>query len=413
MEKRFDYLLLGGGTSCGYCAASIREIDKAASIGIIGAELEPPYDRPPFSKAFLKNDEMTPSDAHCKDKSFYPENGIELLLGNEAKGIELGEKSVVLQNGEKVGYDKLLYALGSEPQELNIPGGERAFLLRTYQDSEMIRERAKSATSVCVIGGGWLGPEVAASLLSRGLAVTIVEKMPRIWPNVASSKASNAVQTFLEKSGARVLTGVEVAEIEDGSVRLKNEDSIECDFVVAGVGHTPRLQLAKDSGLEVGEQGVRTDERLQSSNPNVWIAGDVAETDNPHLRRPYRAEHHLHAKETGAHAGKCMAGEISEFADVPYFFSDVGELSYIQRGYPEFAKESFVLGDLAEPIITEVFLFDDRTVAGVSDIREDYKQQDPISDLFESLIKSRANATNLVPKLSEQKLDVLELQSLL
>lgn len=413
MEKRFDYLLLGGGTSCGYCAAAIREIDKSGSIGIVSAEMQPPYDRPPFSKGFLKNDDMTPGNAHCKDESFYPENGIELLLGSKAIGIDLAAKTIALESGERIGYGKLLYALGSEPRHLEVPGAEYALSLRTYNDSEQIRERAKNSKSVCVVGGGWLGPEVAASLLSRGLDVTILEKMPRIWPGVASKKSSEVVQSYLQKSGAKVITDVEVAAIEEGRVRLKNGDGIECDFVVAGVGHFPRLQLAKDSGLQLGANGVKADALLQSSDSNIWVAGDVAEVDDLYLRRPYRIEHHLHAKATGAHSGKCMAGEPSEFAEVPYFFSDVGELSYIQRGYPEFAKQSFVVGDPQEPVVTEIFLFDDGTVAGVSDIRKDYKQQDPISDLFEALVSARANAREFVPRLSDPSFDVLEMKSLL
>ncbi|MCW5946043.1 MAG: NAD(P)/FAD-dependent oxidoreductase [Fimbriimonadales bacterium] len=412
-ERRFDYLLLGGGTSCGYCAAAIRDIDKNRTIAIVSADSEPPYDRPPFSKGFLKNDAMSPDDAHCKDESFYPENNIELFLQTPIASVHRGSKKVVAANGDEFAYGKLLYALGAEPIPLSIPGGEHAQLLRTASDGLAIRERAKSSKKICVVGGGWIGAEVAATLQSMGIAVTLIEKMPDLWPNVPSRASASAVKRELEKNGVEVIVGNQVAAIDSKSVRLENGNVIDCDFVIAGIGDTPRTHIAREAGLDVGARGIRANSNLVTSDQSIWTSGDVCEAEDIYLGKHYQAEHHLHAKATGAHAGKGMAGEPAPFDGVPYFFSDVGELSYIQRGYPEHAKESFVLGDPESPVLTEVFLFQDGRFAGGSDIRRDYKQQDPISDLFEALIKARTNIGALRDRLQSPSFDVLELKSLL
>src|SRR5687768_2408134 len=180
MESRYDYVLLGGGTSCGYAARGIRELDKEGSVCIISADNEPPYDRPPFSKGFLKNDAMDVSDAHSNEESFYTENKIEVLLNAEATSIDLEGKSVTLADGTKVAYEKLLYALGSQPKRLGYSGHEQAWTLRTADDSVRIKNAAKDGAKAVIVGGGYIGTEVAASLAARGASVAIIEAGPKL-----------------------------------------------------------------------------------------------------------------------------------------------------------------------------------------------------------------------------------------
>jgi NAD(P)H-nitrite reductase large subunit len=410
MAQRFDYLLLGGGTCCGYASAAIRELDKNGSIGIVSAEDQPPYDRPPFSKNYLVKDAMTPDDAHSKDESFYPENNIELLLGTPVVRLDRVSKGVHTADGREIGYGKLLYALGSEPRPLPGPGGEHVQLLRSYSDSEAIRTAARGAKRAIVIGGGWIGPEVASSLTSRGVAVVLVAREPNIWERVPSRTSGEAVERELRRMGVEVVTGASAASVNGNRVHLSDGRSIDADMVVAGVGASPRTHLAKDAGLAMGASGVAANASLQTEDESIWVAGDVAEFDSVVLGKPYRAEHHLHAKASGAHAGKGMAGDPSPFMETPYFYSDVGELSYIQRGFPELSAKSFVYGDPNEPVITEVFLFNDNRVAGVSDIRRDFKAQDPISNLFADLVRDRATlSADTVAKMSSPDFDVLSL----
>lgn len=392
MPQSFDYVLLGGGTSCGYAAAAIREIDKQLTIGIISADKEPPYDRPPFSKNFLTNDAMEVSDAHSKDDSFYSDNDIVLMLDTEAYAIKAGPRAVELRSGELINYGKLLYAMGSEPRVPNFPGADRVMTLRTAADSARIKEAAKNAKSALIIGGGYIGAEVAASLLARGVRVTLVEMADKVYNSIFSKAASEAVQKELQKMGAEVYTNDSVAEITGSgpySAKTKSGKSIEADIVIAGIGAAPRIRLAKEAELAIGDSGILANASLGTSDPNIWVAGDVAEYPDVVVGRNFRAEHHLHAKWTGQHAGKVMAGEAQEYRKAPYFFSDVGELSLILRGDPEPSGKHIVVGDTDAPQFTEIVLREDGTVATMLDLRRDFKVQDPINDLYEKLIEER------------------------
>lgn len=411
MPQAFDYLLFGGGTSCGYAAAAIRELDKDSTVGILSADNQPPYDRPPFSKNFLTNDNMDVSDAHSKDESFYSENNVDLLLDCEAFRVKIGPRAVELRNGELVHYRKMLYALGSEPKKPNIPGLENAIFLRTASDSERIKELAKVSRSAVIIGGGYIGSEVAASLLKRGLDVTIIEFDKKIWPKFTSQNAADAVQRELQKMGAKMHFGEEVVEISNGA-RTKSGMRIEADFVVAGIGAAPRLKLGKDAGLVAGSQGLQGDPSLRSSDANIWLAGDVVEYPDPIMGRNFRAEHHMHAQWTGAHAGRAMAGEAVPYKKVPYFFSDIGELSMIFRGDTEPQGKSFVLGDLQTPEFTEIFINGDGIITTMTDLRRDFKAQEPINELFEDLISRKASAMKVTDQLSQPGFDVMKLREL-
>ena len=262
---QYDYVLLGGGTSCGYAARGIRNLDKNGSVAIVSGDTEPPYDRPPFSKGFLKNDGMKVSDAHSNEESFYTENNIELMLDCRAKSIDLGGKKIALEDGREVGYGKLLYALGSQPKRLGFPGSENAWTLRTSADSQRIRNAAKEGAKAAIIGGGYIGTEVAASLAGRGVHVTLIEfgpKLLRFFPD----SMSKAVQDQLESMGVEVLTGDSVVSYLDGKVGTKTGKSIEVDFLLEGVGVSARSNLGKEAGLEPAGVGLKGDANLRSDS---------------------------------------------------------------------------------------------------------------------------------------------------
>ncbi|MBA3725053.1 MAG: FAD-dependent oxidoreductase [Armatimonadetes bacterium] len=413
MPQSFDYLLLGGGTSCGYAAAAIREIDKSAPIGIISADTEPPYDRPPLSKNYLTKDGMEIADAHSKDHKFYPDNDIDLMLGTEAYSVKTGPRAVELRNGDLIHYGKLLYALGSEPQRPPISGAERVELLRTAADSRRIKEEAKSGKSAVVIGGGWIGVEVAASLLSRGMNVSLIEFADRVLPKLGSPACADAIRRELEKMGAKVNLGQAVAEVSDGAVRTKSGERLEGELIVAGVGAKPRIKMGQDAGLNTGEQGLLADANLRSSDSNIWLAGDVAEYADEIMGRPFRAEHHMHAKWTGEHAGRGMAGQSEAYRKAPYFFSDIGELSLIFRGDPDAKGRTFQFGDPEAPLLSEIVLRDDGRIASFTDLRKDYKAQEPLSDMIEKLIVQGASVEPLVAALAKSDFDLMRLQQAL
>src|SRR5688500_3120594 len=225
MESRYDYVLLGGGTSCGYAARGIRELDKEGSVCIISADSEPPYDRPPFSKGFLRNDAMEVSDAHSNEESFYTENKIDVLLNAEATSIDLASKTLTLADGKQVGYGKLLYALGSQPRRLGYPGSEQAWTLRTASDGVRIKNAATAGAKAVIVGGGYIGTEVAASLAAKDVDVTIVEAEPKLGRFFPDSM-SRAIQAQLESMGVTVVTGDTVDAFADGRVRTKSGKAI-------------------------------------------------------------------------------------------------------------------------------------------------------------------------------------------
>lgn len=412
MSRNFDFLLLGGGTSCAYAAVSIRNHDKDSSVAILGIENEPPYDRPPFTKYFLWNDEKVVSDFHSKDESFYPENNVELLLGRRATAIDLAGKTVTVESGESFGYGRLLYALGSEPSRPPIEGADSAWVLRTSADSARIRAAASPGAIAVIVGAGYIGAELAGSLAGRGCEVILIERGPRVWSGFPSQAVAEAAQRELESKNVRVVTGAAVQAIRDGRAVATDKGTFEGDFVVLGVGARPSIELANQAGLAVGE-GVLADARLRSSNENVFVAGDVLEYPDPYLGAHYRVEHHLHAKGTADRAGANMAGKAEDYDGVPYFFSDVGDMSMQLRGYPDKASRSFLVSNSDEPLVTEVWLFEDGRIAGFADFRKDYKAQDPLCELFEKLIKARARIGALEADLAKPGFDVSRLGELL
>lgn len=413
MPEPIQYLLLGGGTACGYAADAIRSGDPSGSITIVSADTEPPYDRPPFSKGFLLNDDMTPSDAHCKDFSFYGDNGIELILGRVVSRLDPKAKAVHLEDGTELRYEKMLYALGSEHKTLPIPGGELALRLRSASDAVTLRDRLSGARSAVVIGAGYLGVEVAATLARKGLNVTLLEVRDRVWPLFPSTEAADSIRRELLSLGVRIHVGDMEADVLPGpplKVRTVGGESFEGDLVVAAPGAVPRTELASAAGFALADKWVWADETLKTSETDVWVAGDVAEYPDEVLKTRFHAEHHLHAKWTGQHVGNCMVNGSEPYRRVPYFWSDVGELSMILRGNPLPEQQSYVLGDLESPAFTQVFLKQDGSLAGVVDVRKDYKVQDPISDLAEALMLKDANLSDYKDKLSSPDFDFLSLQ---
>ncbi|MER3412908.1 MAG: hypothetical protein C4341_01475 [Armatimonadota bacterium] len=410
-RKRYDVLLLGGGTACGYAAAAFRERDKNSTVAIITADDQPPYDRPPLSKKFIVRDDFTPKDIHAKDPSFYDENGIDLMLNTDIAGIDTEAKEVILGDGSKVGYGKALYALGSSPVELKpLAGAPNTSVLRTTDDAVRLRAMILSADKVVLVGGGYIGAEAAAALAGKGADVTIIERGDSVWNLFPSKAAARAVHRYLEAMGVRILTNQTAVERVDKLLRTDKGEDVPADVVVVCVGAKPNVYLAEQAGLEMGESGVKASSALQSSDPKLWVAGDVAEYPDIITKRNTRIEHHLHAKWTGEHAGRALAGDTKAYRKVPYFFSDVGDLSMILRGDPQPHHQVFLFGDPHEPAFTELYLTNDGNIAGLVDLRTDYKAQEPIDELFERLILEEANLANRLDDLRNPSFNLLDLK---
>lgn len=411
MKPSYDYVLLGGGTSCGYAARGIRELDADGTVAIISADNEPPYDRPPFSKGFLKNDGMDVSDAHANEDDFYTDKNVEVFLNKNASALDLSGKKVRMDDGE-VGYGKLLYALGSEPRRLKIPGGESLWTLRTASDSVRIRKAAQEGAKAVMIGGGYIGTEVAASLAARGVKVTLIESEDRLHRYLPDAMAK-AIREQLESMGIQILTGESVESVDGRIVKTKGGHEIEADMVIEGVGAIPRLQIAEEAGLAKGKSGLTADAALRSSDPNVWLAGDVVEYPDPIMGHPFRAEHHMHAQWTGLHAGKVMAGATEEYRKAPYFYSDIGPLSFILRGDPEASGRTFDVGSADGPRLSRLVVRDDGRLGSFNDLRTDWSEQEPLVDLAERIIEGNVPVEALVSDMESPGFDPARLGELL
>ena len=414
MKPTYDYVLLGGGTSCGYAARGIRELDKSGSVCIVSGDSEPPYDRPPLSKGFLKNDAMEVSDAHANEDSFYVENGIDLELETKASAIHLEKKSISFVGGNTVSYGKLLYALGSEPRRLGVPGSDDVWVLRTARDSERIKAAATEGTRAIVVGGGYIGTEVAASLIARGVHVEILEAQPKL-QRYLPDEMSEAIKSELESMEAKVHLGTGVKEFADGGKTVRTEDgqTFEADFVIQGVGATPRTKLGEEAGLPKGELGLLADATLRSRNDSVWLAGDVVEYPDPIMGHPFRAEHHMHAQWTGKHAGRAMAGATDEYKKAPYFFSDIGPLSFILRGDPGAEGRTFDVGEVSGPRLSRFVVLDDGRLGSFNDLRKEWSEQEPLVDLVERIIENRVPVEPLVREMEAKDFDPIRLGELL
>ncbi len=324
------YLLIGGGLACSQAAKQLRQVDAAASITLAGAEPHPPYDRPPLSKEFLRG-EKSKEELLYDPPSWYEQHGIRLLLGNSVTKLDLRQHTATLQDGETLRFDKALLATGGRPVHLNIPGGEQAGVhyFRTLDDATALAAGAKPGAGAVVIGAGFIGLEVAASLTQRGAQVTVIESQPHIWPRFADATLAQAIQRHCADKGVVFRTGETVVHIgrrdESLSVDLTSGVTLPCDLVCIGVGIVPNVELAHAAGLAV-DNGIVADEYLQTSHPDVYAAGDVVNYVDPLFGKRRRVEHWGHAEYSGQLAARNMAGERAAYDLLTYVWSDIFDL---------------------------------------------------------------------------------------
>lgn len=387
------YLLIGGGVASVSAAQAIRERDAEGSILIVCGENHPPYDRPPCSKSALSKDTFADDDAYSKFDNFYPDNRIDLKVGLRATRLDASSKTVELESGETVAYERALLATGSTPRGTDLPGGELpgVFTLRTLDDARNLREAFRRHPDVVVVGAGYLGIEVAAACIGRGLRTTVVSEGSHPWHLYAGETLGSFVKSSLEKEGVRFVLGHPVIGIAgtakaEAVVTEAGTTSAQCVVVCAGVDLNSNL--AGDAGLRLAaDGGISVDSKLQTSDPHVWAAGDVAHFDDLAMGKRWHLEHHLHARWQGKAAGANMAGADTPYDQVPYFFSDFLDLHMILRGDAECLGETTHYGSVREGEFVELTFEGDGTIRkGVAFSREEPKL-DPISDTLEAMIR--------------------------
>jgi 3-phenylpropionate/trans-cinnamate dioxygenase ferredoxin reductase subunit len=324
-----EFLLIGGGMASGHCAAELRRRGAVGSIMLVGREPEPPYERPPLSKEYVRG-ESKREDAYVNPPDWYEQNAVELRTGTNVMGVDLDARTAKLQGGEEVEFEKALIATGANVNILRVEGAgqEGIHYLRAFGNSDSIREAAESAERVVLIGGSYIGCEVAASLTATGTDCAIVMMEEVALSRNFGEEVGRWFQELLESKGIEIHGGETLQAFEgDGNVRAVVTESgkvVEGDCVVVGAGVKPDVMLAQRAGLEV-DDGIVCDATLQTSVEGIYAAGDVCSYESGVHAKRLRVEHWDVAMQQGQHAAKGLMGEGEPYEVVPYFFSDLAD----------------------------------------------------------------------------------------
>ena len=327
--READFLLIGGGMASANCAAELRNKGAEGSIVVVGREPEPPYERPPLSKEYLRG-EAERADAYVNGPDWYEENGVELLTGKNVMSLDAAERVAKLQGGGEVRFGKALLATGAMVNLLRVDGAalEGIHYLRAFGNSDAIREEAQEAERIVLIGGSYIGCEVAASLTALGKSCSIVMMEDEPLSRVFGEEAGRWFRGVLESKGIEIHGGEELDVFEgDGRVRAavtKSGRVVEGEMVVIGAGVRPDVMLAERAGLEV-DNGILCDSKLQTSVEGIYAAGDCCNYDSVVHGRRLRVEHWDVAMQQGQAAARNMLGAGADYDVVPYFFSDLAD----------------------------------------------------------------------------------------
>ena len=339
-----EYLLIGGGMAAGTCAAELRKQGADGEIMLVGREPEPPYERPPLSKEYLRG-EAKREDAHVNPADWYEKNGVELRTKTNVMSLDTEARTAKLQGGDEVEFEKALIATGANVNILRVEGAELEGIhyLRAFGNSDAIREDAAKAERVVLIGGSYIGCEVAASLTAKGTDCAIVMMEDVALSRTFGEDAGRWFQERMESKGVEFHPGETLEAFEgDGNlsaVVTQSGKTVEGDFAVVGAGVKPDVMLAQKAGLEVADEapgGIVCDQTLQTSVEGIYAAGDVCNYDSVIHGRRLRVEHWDVAMQQGMHAARCMAGDPAPYEVVPYFFSDLADwasLEYVGPAY--------------------------------------------------------------------------------
>jgi 3-phenylpropionate/trans-cinnamate dioxygenase ferredoxin reductase subunit len=339
-------LIVGGGLAGAKTAEALRGKGYDGPVTLLGAEPHLPYERPPLSKDYLAGKAQF-DDAVVHPAEWYEQNNVELRRGVEVVAVRPDSSEVELADGSRIGYGALVLATGSEPRSLPIPGADTALTLRTREDSDAIRETFGEGKRLVIVGGGWIGLEVAAAARDKGTDVTILEAAELPLLGVLGREMATVFADLHRDNGVDLRLGASIAEISNG-VLLDDGTELPADAVVMGVGVRPRTELAASAHLDV-DNGVLVDPSLRTSDPAIFAIGDIANHDHPTLGRRIRVEHWATALNHPATAAAVILGGDDVYDELPYFFSDQFDLGmeYIGHATPGSYARVVVRGDLA------------------------------------------------------------------
>ena len=365
-----SHVIVGASQAGGRAAEAMRAHGFAGRIVVIGAEPHLPYERPPLSKQVLLG-EYEPNKTHLHPATYYAEHEIELRLGVRAVAIDRAAARVELDDGTPVPYDKLLLATGSAVRRLLLPGAELGgvHVLRGIEDSLAIRDALRPGARIVIVGGGYIGLEVAAAAATRECEVTVIEVLESLLARVMTAEMGDYFARLHRAHGVVVRLGTGVTAFEGAErverVRLGDDSAVAAEAVVIAVGVVPETALAAAAGLEIGN-GIAVDEYTRTSDPNVFAAGDATDHPNPVLGRRVRLESWQNAQNQAIAAARAMCGEAEPYAEVPWFWSDQYDVNLQMLGLPDAESDSVVRGEMGSEAFTIFEVREDRVLAATA-----------------------------------------------
>ncbi len=329
-----SYVIAGASLAGAKAAETLRDEGFDGDIVLLGSESERPYERPPLSKGYLLGSDERDS-VYVHAVGWYAENGVDLREGVTVAAIDRSARTVATSSGAQVSYDKLLLATGASPRRLNFPGSDReeVLYLRTIADSDRLRSVFQPGTRVVVAGAGWIGLETTAAARAAECAVTVLEPQSGALTDQLGPELGAVFADVHRAHGVEFRFGEKAVEFRPGMVVSSAGAEIPADVLVVGIGAAPNDDLAAQAGLETGN-GVLTDEALRTSDPDIFAAGDVANSFHPLLGRRVRVEHWANALNGGPAAARSMLGQAVRYDPVPYFYSDQYDLGMECAGLP-------------------------------------------------------------------------------
>lgn len=363
-------VIAGAGLAGGSAAATLRQEGFKGRVILIGAEPQPPYERPPLSKEYLRG-ESPFENALVQTADFYCEYGIETRFGVRATRVDAAAKAIELDDGERVAYDGLLIATGGRNRRVSTPGSdlEGIYELRTVVDCDRLREEIAPGRKAVVVGMGFIGSEVAASLRQSGVEVAVVDRNKAPLRRVLGEEVGRVMAGIHLDHGTELIFEDVVAAFEGAGrverVTTQNGRSVECDFVVVGLGVEPETELVAGTGLEI-HNGIVVDEYCRTNIEGIYAAGDVANHYHPVFGRHIRIEHWQNALRQGPAAARSMMGNAEPYEEIPWFWSDQYEHNLQYAGFHTEWDELVVRGSMEERNFVAFYRKDGRVLAAVA-----------------------------------------------
>jgi 3-phenylpropionate/trans-cinnamate dioxygenase ferredoxin reductase component len=373
MTTSSTFAIVGGGLAGAMGAEALRYNDFDGHVVLFAAEEHLPYERPPLSKEYLAGKKQL-GDFTTASSAWYRDHHIDLQLGTEVSAIDPKAHTIALPDGSPVRYDKLMLATGSHPRRPPIPGADAdgVHVLRTVDDADALKTVLVEGSSLAVVGGGWIGLEVAAGARDRGVNVTVVEMAELPLMAALGREVGEVFAALHREHGVDLRLGATVQEITAAGgkatgLKLGDGSTVDADAVLVAVGAAPNLALAEQAGLALADGGVLVDSSLRTSDPDIFAVGDIAAAEHPLFGTRIRTEHWANALKQPAVAAAGMLGKQAEYDELPYFFTDQYDLGMEYVGHAPHYEKVVFRGDVAKREFTAFWLDgDDRVLAGMN-----------------------------------------------